>query len=362
MPENHEKRRAALRARLFDSGLATSLLVTNLVNVRYLCGFTGSNAALLITPDETVLATDFRYLTQSAAESPDVERVIERACAAHLTARAGKANIDQLLFEADDVTVHGLAGLKEAAEGPTQLIASTGVVEGLRIVKDEGELADLAEACRVSGAALEELAATVRIGQTERELARRLEGLMFDHGADAISFETIVAGGPHSAIPHHQPTDRPIETGDFLKIDFGAAVRGYHADCTRTFVVGREPADWQREIYGLVAAAQAAGVAAVEPGAVAGDIDAVSRAMIAEAGYGEMFGHGLGHGVGLEIHEAPTLGVNQPAILLPATPVTVEPGVYLPDRGGVRIEDTLVVRAEGPELLTTPTRELVVLG
>jgi Xaa-Pro aminopeptidase len=362
MPENYELRRAKLRDALSAAGGPGVALITNLVNVRYLSGFTGSNAALLITPEDAVLATDFRYLTQSATESPDVERVIERACAAHLTQRAASNNAGRMLFEADDVTVHGLSGLQSAAGDQLELVPSTGMVEGLRVVKDEGEIRDLAEACRVSGAALEALLPEIRIGMTEKEIARRLEWLMFEHGADAISFDTIVAAGPNSAIPHHQPTEVAVVRGDFLKIDFGALVRGYHADCTRTFVVGAAPADWQREIYSLVQEAQTAGCAAVRAGSVTGDVDAVSRSLIASAGFGEQFGHGLGHGVGLEIHEAPTIGAAQSAILLPATPVTVEPGVYLPERGGVRIEDTLVVRPDGAELLTTPTRDLLVLG
>ena len=360
MPETHARRRAALIEQIADSG-TTAVLITNLVNVRYLSGFTGSNAALLITPTETVLATDFRYLTQSATESPDVERVIERACGAALTARAS-GTMPRLYFEAADVTVHGLTGLAAAARDGLELVPATGLVEALRVVKDDGELADLREACEVSGQALASLLPTIRVGQSEREIARRLEWAMFESGADAISFDTIVATGPNSAIPHHQPGERTISAGDFLKIDFGAAVRGYHADCTRTFVVGAPPADWQREIYDLVQESQRLGCAALSPGVVAGLVDAASRDLIASAGFGEFFGHGVGHGVGLEIHEAPTVGVAQPGILMSATPVTVEPGIYLPGRGGVRIEDTLVVRADGAESLTTPDRDLVVLG
>ncbi len=184
---------------------------------------------------------------------------------------------------------------------------------------------------------------------------------MYDGGADAIAFETIVASGPHSAVPHHRPTDRVVERGDFLKIDFGAAYRGYHADCTRTCVVGAEPADWQREIYDIVAAAQRAGCEALLPGAERIGVDKASRAVIDEAGYKEQFGHGTGHGVGLEVHEAPTLGYSATGTLAGRMTVTVEPGIYLPGRGGVRIEDTLVVRADGPELLTPLTKELLVL-
>ncbi|MEI7777918.1 MAG: aminopeptidase P family protein [Actinomycetes bacterium] len=362
MSDIHAGRRASLRQRLRETDGPASLLVTNLINIRYLCGFTGSNAGLLISPDSTVLATDFRYLTQAEAESGDIERVIERACALALTARAVADSLGGIRFESDDVSVHALNGLQAATGGSLDLVPATGVVEALRVVKDAGELADLTQACAVSGAALEVLLGEIRVGLTERQVARRLDWLMLEHGADAVSFETIVASGANSAIPHHQPTEKSIAIGDLLKIDFGAMVRGYHADCTRTYVVGAEPTDWQREIHDLVRTSQRAGTAALRAGVVTGAVDKVSRDLIAEAGFGNQFGHGLGHGVGLEIHEAPSLAVGQTAILLPATPVTVEPGVYLPGRGGVRIEDTLVVWDDTCESLTTPTRELLVLG
>ncbi|MFZ1179850.1 MAG: M24 family metallopeptidase, partial [Mycobacterium sp.] len=215
-------------------------------------------------------------------------------------------------------------------------------------------------------AALTDLVARggLRPGRTEREVGRELEALMLDHGADAISFETIVAAGPNSAIPHHRPTDAVLAKGDFVKIDFGALVAGYHSDMTRTFVLGKA-ADWQLEIYELVAEAQRGGREALRPGAVLRDVDAAARQVIVDAGYGEQFSHGLGHGVGLQIHEAPGIGATSTGTLLAGSAVTVEPGVYLPGRGGVRIEDTLVVSDEThrqtPELLTKFPKELTAL-
>ena len=355
------------------------MLVTDLINVRYLSGFTGSNGALLVFADdrEPVLATDGRYRTQAAQQAPGLEVVIERACGRYLAGRAADDGVRRLGFESHVVTVDGLDALtnelderkSDQSSGPTELVRASGTVEALREVKDAGELALLRLACEAADTALTELVERggLRPGRTEREVARELEARMLDHGADAVSFETIVAAGPNSAIPHHRPTDAVLATGDFVKIDFGALVAGYHSDMTRTFVLGKA-ADWQLEIYQLVAEAQRAGREALLPGAGLRDVDAAARQLIADAGYGEQFGHGLGHGVGLQIHEAPGIGATSAGTLLAGSVVTVEPGVYLPGRGGVRIEDTLVVPNDAsetaghtPELLTRFPKELAIL-
>jgi Xaa-Pro dipeptidase len=354
-------RRDRLRELIQAAGLDAAL-VTNLVNVRYLTGFTGSNAALLVGaggPD--VFCTDGRYRTQSARQVPELERVIERASEAALATRAGADGIRRLGYESHAVTVDLYGTLTERAGG-AELVSLAKAVERLRAAKDEAEIALLREACAIADRALAALVAAggLRPGRTERAVARDLDNRMLDLGADAPSFETIVAGGPNSAIPHHRPTDRELAAGDFVKLDFGATYRGYHSDMTRTLVLG-EPAGWQREVYDLVAAAQAAGRAALTPGAEVVEVDRTARAVIETAGYGAEFGHGLGHGVGLEIHEAPTVGPTGTGTLADRMPVTVEPGVYLEGRGGVRIEDTLVVRPGGPELLTTTTKDLVIL-
>jgi len=340
-------RRDRLRQRLEAEGL-DALLITRLVNVRYLSGFTGSNAALLIRVDDDtpVLATDGRYRTQAAQQAPDAEIVIERACGPHLARRAAEAGVGRLGFESHVVTVEGFDALMTAA-GDTELVRAAGIVEQLREVKDSGEIALLRLACEAADAALTDLVQRggLRPGRTEREVGRELESLMLDHGADGVSFETIVAAGANSAIPHHRPTDAVLAAGDFVKIDFGALVCGYHSDMTRTFVLA-PAAQWQLDLYELVATAQRAGSEAVVAGAPLREIDAASRRVIAEAGYGDNFTHGLGHGVGLEIHEAPGINSSAAGTLLAGSAVTVEPGVYLPDRGGVRIEDTLVVCPE----------------
>jgi Xaa-Pro aminopeptidase len=344
------------------------MLVTDLINVRYLSGFSGSNGALLVFADDRgpVLATDGRYRTQAAQQAPDVEVAIERAVARHLVARAADSGVGKLGFESNVVTVDGydaLTGELEERKAPTELVRAAGTVEALREVKDAGEVALLRLACEAADAALADLVARggLRPGRTEREVSRELESLMLDHGADAVSFDTIVAAGPNSAIPHHRPTDAVLAEGDFVKIDFGALVAGYHSDMTRTFVLAKA-ADWQLEIYQLVADAQRAGREALTAGASLREVDGAARQLIADAGYGEQFGHGLGHGVGLQIHEAPGIGATSTGTLLAGAVVTVEPGVYLPERGGVRIEDTLVVGdGRDPELLTRFPKELAIL-
>jgi Xaa-Pro aminopeptidase len=351
------------------------MLVSDLVNVRYLSGFTGSNAALLIRADDEtpVLATDGRYRTQAAQQAPDAEIVIERACGPHLAARAGADGVRRVGFESHVVTVDGFAALTEAAGEDVELVRAAGAVEALREVKDAGEIALLRLACEAADAALTDLVQRggLRPGRTEKEVGRELESLMLDHGADGVSFETIVAAGANSAIPHHRPTDAVLATGDFVKIDFGALVAGYHSDMTRTFVLGRAE-QWQRDLYTLVSDAQRAGREALAAGVGLKDVDAASRQIIADAGHGENFGHGLGHGVGLQIHEAPGINSAAAGTLLAGSAVTVEPGVYLPGRGGVRIEDTLVVsdsssddpagrRAGTPDLLTRFPKELAIL-
>jgi Xaa-Pro aminopeptidase len=363
MPDAHAARRGLLAARVAEAD-ADAALITNLVNVRYLTGLASSNAALLVTADPAraaVLATDSRYALAAERDCTGVELVIDRDVAGELAGLADGRGLRRVLYEAHTMTVEQHATL---AEDVTDIaLAPLGrAVEDLRVVKDAGEIGALRTACELTCRAFDEVLPSVRPGITERELAVALERRMVDLGADGPGFDTIVASGPNGAIPHHVPTGRPIARGDLVTMDLGARYAGYHADMTRTVAVG-EPADWQREIYQLVAEAQRAGVAAARPGADVQDVDAAARRLITDAGYGELFGHGLGHGVGLEIHEAPLMHRYGLGTLGDRVPITVEPGIYLPGRGGVRIEDTLVVRAgDGSgELLTTITKELLVL-
>ena len=361
----HASRRAALRG-LLRAADVDALLVTDLVNIRYLTGFTGSNAALLVHAHGEPLSrfcTDGRYATQAAVEVPDLPRVIERASALALASDVGKLEITQLGFESDAVTVDAHAALDEAAGQAVELRRAPGLVARLRLVKDESETAALRAACAAADAAFADLLAAggLRPGRSERDVAYDLESRMRAHGAIGPAFETIVAAGPHSAVPHHRPTDASMRRGDLVKMDFGALVHGYHSDMTRTVVLGRA-AGWQRDLYALVTAAHAAGRAALVPFVDVTQVDAAARDVVTAAGFGEEFVHGLGHGVGLQIHEAPLLGPTGSGQVQAGMVVTVEPGVYLPGRGGVRIEDTLVVGAGvggAAEPLTHTTRELL---
>ena len=362
MPDLQANRRARLRERLAALDVEAAL-ISRLVNVCYLTGFTGSNGALLLTADDAVLAVDGRYGLQAAGQAPDLERIVERQVLQVLVARAASDGERRLGFESHHLTVDQHADLAKAA-GPLELCSIDQAVEDLRRIKDEREIDLLREACAIGDRALAELVDGLVLGRTERQVALELERRMLDHGADGIAFDTIVAAGSNSAIPHHRPTNRRIEPGDLLKLDFGARFQGYHADMTRTFVVGREPAHWQIEVYDLVFAAQRAGREALAPGVDVQVVDRAARSLIAAAGHDEHFPHGLGHGVGLEIHEAPMIGYTHTGKLDAGVPVTIEPGVYLAGKGGVRIEDTLVVRDVadgGPELLTMTTKELLVL-
>jgi len=311
-----------------------------------------------------VLATDSRYAPAAARDCPDVDLVVERCTEPVLAARAAAAGMSHVAFEAQEMTVERHQALLSSASG-VEFVPLGHAVEELRMIKDRTEIELIARACAITCEALDELRQQLRPGMTERKFAILLERTMADLGAEGPAFEPIVASGPNGAAPHHVPTDRPFAPGDLVTIDCGARFGGYHADITRTVAIG-EPSPWQREIYALVAAAQAAAVAAAREGISAAGLDAVGRDIIAEAGYGEYFQHGLGHGVGLEIHEAPMIGYGREGTLKSRAAVTVEPGVYLPGKGGVRIEDTLVVRAGAgaagsAQLLTTTTRELLVV-
>lgn len=353
-------RAVRLRARLDEAG-CDALLVTDLTNVRYLTGFTGSAALLLVTHGDLVFVTDGRYRDQAAAQlaAAGVAARVEigRTRDEQRGLLAGPAGgVARLGLEADAVTwAQQLRFATEWFEG-TEMVATEGLVEDLRQVKDAGEVARLAAACAIADAALG--AVRHRLGEkpTEAEVALELEWQMRRLGADGPSFDTIVASGPNGAMPHHRAGERRITEGDLVVVDFGALVDGYHSDMTRTFAVG-DPSDTQQRMLDVVHAAQAAGVAAVRAGVAAADVDEACRAVLREAGWEDAFLHGTGHGVGLDIHESPRVSASAAGSLADGHVVTVEPGVYLPEHGGVRIEDTVVVTAEGCRTLTLAPKD-----
>ncbi|CAN5747210.1 Xaa-Pro peptidase family protein [soil metagenome] len=354
---NEPQRRAALRERLAAAAIA-ALLVTDLRNVRYLTGFTGTAGRLLVTADGhgDVFVTDGRYATQAAEQVADLPRAITRADDWLPDALAGR---DRLGLESH-VVPWAVAEQLRALLTDVEVVPAAGHVEALRAVKDAGELAAIGRACAVADAAFAVLLADLRPGWTERHAARHLERAMEDRGADARAFETIVASGPNGARPHHRPTDRRLRRGELVTIDFGARLDGYHSDCTRVLSLG-EPDGDARALFELALAAQQAGLDAVADGAATADVDAACRDLISAAGRGEEFTHGTGHGIGLDVHEDPRLAADAAGTLRAAMVVTVEPGVYVPGLGGARVEDTVAVTGAGSEILTATPKPLAVL-
>ncbi|MCB0870193.1 MAG: aminopeptidase P family protein [Solirubrobacterales bacterium] len=347
MSGSHSGRAGRLSAGLATAGPDDSaldgLLVTNLVNVEYLTGFTGTNGACLVTNDRRVFLTDFRYAERAAAiEGWEVEIVSGQwldGLASRLQGRVG--------FEDDQVTVRTASQLREAA-GTAELIEAGGQVERLRRVKDDEEISRIAAAAAMTDELYGLLMERGLAGQTEAEVDAWLTGWMRDQGAQP-SFPPIVASGPNGASPHAEPGPREIGPGELVTIDMGVRLDGYCSDCTRTFATDSE-ADLDslsREIYDVTLRANEAGLAAIRAGEIGSEVDEVARSVIREAGYGENFGHGLGHGVGLEIHEAPRLGPSSKDVLMSGEVVTDEPGIYIPGATGVRIEDMVLVGEEG---------------
>ena len=330
------------------------LLVTNGVNVRYLVGFSSSNAALFVEPERVRLFSDFRYAETARAvegvEFVETKRSLIGALAELLEGTVG--------FEADAVSY---ASWEVLRAGGLELVPRRGLVEALRAVKDESELEKIRRAGEITSEAYARFAEERFVGRTERELAWRLDELFHELGADAPAFETIVASGPNAAKPHARPTDRPMEAGETVVIDAGAMVDGYNADCTRTFATGPLP-DELKAGYEATLEGQLAGLEAVRAGVTGVDADAAARDRIEAAGLGEKFGHGLGHGVGLEVHEAPRLSRESTDTLATGNVVTVEPGVYLEGLGGIRIEDLVVVTDGEPEVLTSFGKDLITVS
>jgi Xaa-Pro aminopeptidase len=348
------------RAQLLSSiAPGSAYFSTDPVAIRYLTGFTGSSATIALGHSGTVFVTDGRYRDQATLECPGITPVIDRNGLAKATEEMLRRGVQQVSVAPSTPS----SQVDQLRTSFTKVnVWSDDPVVALRQVKDSDELAALREACAITAASLMELARHIRAGDREIDIARRLEAEFGRRGAEDRAFPTIVATGIHSAIPHHRPTSTALAHGDLLVIDCGARVRGYHADMTRTFIVGEDLAEWQREIHAVVSEAATRGRDSVRPDVRCADVDAAARDVISARGYAEAFTHGTGHAVGLVIHEAPMLMRESLGTLAAGMAVTVEPGIYLPRRGGVRIEDTLEITSEGNAVLTEAPRGLMRVG
>lgn len=355
---DHASRRSRLHERLEELGL-DALLVTRLVNVRYLTGFSGSNGQLLAIPGGGVFLTDSRYEEQSRREVPDLRRVTyPQKLAAALAEAASAEGVRRIGFEAAGMTYRSWRELADIQGINLEPLEDE--VERLRWAKDPEEIALLERAQEVTDAAFDRVIGKLAEGVTERQVAFELDLAMREIGAERVGFDTIVAFGENAAEPHHGPSERPLRRGDVVKMDFGCVVDGYHSDMTRSVAFG-QPEARLREIHALVLRAQLAGIDAVRAGIAGQEADRAARSVIEEAGLGDRFGHSLGHGVGLEIHEGPTLRSGSEDVLPAGAVVTVEPGVYVPGLGGVRIEDAVVVGEDGCRPLPRTPKDLLVL-
>ena len=363
MTDRRPHRLAALRATLVEREL-DAMLVTSLPNVRYLTGFSGSAALLVVfAASPLVLVTDFRYAVQVANEVGDYATVRIEANTLWAGLRevlSGAPEGTRIIFESAHLRVSDFDRLAELA-GRWQWKGSVGVIEALRERKDAGELQLIREAVRIAERALERTIRDVRVGLTERQVAGILEHHLRDLGSDAPPFETIVASGERAALPHARASTRELRAGEFLLIDFGASFDGYCSDITRTFALQSVKPEMQH-VHDIVREATLSASAGVRAGMRGKDADAIARGYIESRGFGELFGHSLGHGIGLEVHEGPRLARTAEAPLPLGSVVTIEPGIYKPGWGGVRIEDDVYLAEEGPHVLTSFPRELLVIG
>ncbi|GAB2693051.1 M24 family metallopeptidase [Paenibacillus thermoaerophilus] len=338
-----------------------ALLITNANNRRYMTGFTGSAGVVVVTADRAVLLSDFRYRTQAPREAPDFEFIEHSLVMTDTVGELlGSMGVKELAVEGGSLTVSAFEQYKAAWPG-VKLLPVDSPVDRLRMVKDESELAIIQEAADIADRTFSHIVDWIRPGMTEREVALEIEFFMRAQGATSSSFDTIVASGERSALPHGVASDRVIGKDEFVKLDFGAYYKGYCSDITRTIFIGK-PTDKHREIYEIVLEAQLACLAGLKPGLTGKQGDALARDVIERHGYGDLFGHGTGHGIGLEIHEAPRLSRSSSAVLEPGMVVTVEPGIYVPGFGGVRIEDDVVLTDGGIRILTSSPKELLIVG
>ena len=336
-----------------------ALLVTKRENIRYLSGFTGSSGVIVITSDSASFITDFRYTEQANDQVKGYDIIeLDTSLIKSVADVVSRESIKRLGIEQDAMTVGQYRAYEKEVDA--QLIETSGIVEKLRLIKDESEIKIMKEAAAIADAAYTHIQTFIRPGRTEREVANELEMFMRSKGADSSSFDMIVASGLRSALPHGVASDKVIQTGELVTLDFGAYYKGYCSDITRTLAVG-PISDELRQIYDTVLRAQLAGVEGIRAGITGIEADALTRDIIKEAGYGEYFGHSTGHGLGMEVHEAPGLSFRSDTVLEPGMVVTIEPGIYINGVGGCRIEDDVVITEDGCYLLTQSPKELITI-
>lgn len=348
-----------LMSALAEKGV-DSAIITSLTNRRYFSGFTGSNAVLVISEGKRVLLTDFRYTIQANRQSGaafEVRQVNRSINAEEISAVLNEMGAKRTAFEDGYLTVREFSMYKEL---PVELVPMTPVIDSCRLIKNDEEIALMQKAQSISDAAFAELLTVVRAGMTEKQVANELDYLLRKHGADENSFDTIVGSGPNGALCHAYPGERVLKEGDLVVLDFGSRVDGYCSDMTRTIAIG-QPCDELLRIYDIVREAQRRCLEALHPGMSARELDTVARDYITEMGYGDCFGHSLGHGFGLDVHEAPYASARSEDVLLPGTTITVEPGIYVEGLGGVRIEDCCVLTEDGYINFVSSTKDLIIL-
>lgn len=334
------------------------ILIQNSINRSYISGFKGSSGILYISKESSVLFTDFRYVEQATKQAPNftIINYTLKGLFEEVNELIGKENIKTIGFEAETISFHQYKEYREKLSA--SMVPTYQVVEKLRMVKDSQEISCIKEAAQIADQAFKHILSFLKEGVAERDIALELEYFMKKSGASDLSFGTIIASGASSSLPHAVPTDKKLQNSDFVVMDFGCIYKGYCSDMTRTVVIGKA-GNRHKEIYETVLIAQKKALEGIEPNKKGKDIDKIARDYIASKGYGEYFGHGLGHCVGMEVHENPRFSMNEETIFLPGMVVTVEPGIYIPDFGGVRIEDLVVVTQEGMDNLTSSPKELI---
>lgn len=356
MGPDYRARMKGLRASMAGKRLE-SLLVTDLKNIRYLTGFTGSSAYVIVSSGKAFFLTDPRYTAQSREEVKGFKVRIFKKALDTIAETIGEIKPDTLGFESGNMSFDTYQRLRKALKGKTRLRPAAGLVASLRQKKDAFEIERLLDSARLLDKGFTRAMKAIKPGVIERDAAFSIESFWKKKGAEALAFDTIIASGERGALPHGKASDKKVKKGELVVVDMGCLLNGYNSDETRTFVTGR-PTARQKEIYGIVRDAQAAAIDSIRPGIKASVVDLTARKIIDKAGFGKYFGHGTGHGVGLDIHEGPGVGPTSNEVLDEGMVITVEPGIYIPGWGGVRIEDMALVTKSGPELLTSTTRDL----